>query len=225
MQKQGLSDAALPDNASPAPVQDTLPSQDQTASSVPMHDTISHSDSLMQNTGTQGAAVQTASEALKDNAAATPADTGPDAMTATANTLLDLATDAKHCGTAPVMDTLPEEAHLAGNSEAAPIQDTLADRRDSATGIQLHGSRTLPSSLPHQLNAETTKQSAAPVTDTLDGREPASTGVKNGDAHEEHADDDLIRQAMTGADDEGEVGHVEGGDEDSELLQQLLDES
>ena len=226
LQKQGLSDSAQPASTDSAPVQDTLPTGRRDDGSDPMwmQDSMPETSSPRHADRQQSPPVHDTLAGSSDatlNHAASVADTLPDqAASAAAGALMDQSTG--HAESAPMQDTLPSQVARASQTwrdESAPMQDTLADRPEDMPEHQLQDSS---SAEPLQLNSQHHNQRSIqananepPVSDTLASSATAS-GVEEGfDGGE---DDELIRQALTGAADQ------DVADEDSELLQQLLDE-
>ena len=226
LQKQGLSDPAQFASIDSAPVEDTLPPGNQDDGSVPMwmQDDMPETRSLGHEDRQQSPPVHDTLAGSSDatlNHAASAADTLPDqAASAAAGALMDQSTG--HAESAPMQDTLPSQVARASQTwqdESAPMQDTLADRPEDMPNQQLQGSSSAEPLQPDsQHDNQPSIQANAkepPVSDTLASSATAS-GVEEGfDGGE---DDELIRQALTGAADE------DVADEDSELLQQLLDE-
>ena len=193
LQKQGASDASLPNSSGPAPVQSTLPSNEHSNESAPMQDILPRPSSSPQDDA--------------DKLSAPIQDTLADSVQGlryhaalSANELSNQTVDA---------------------DKSAPMQDTLADRpgdmpaqhpRDSSKIISLQPTE---SKQKHTQSGTHATVEAAPVADTLGASQSA-----NGQVSDE--DDDLIRQAMTATADEDAAGPSGVVDEDSELLQQLL---
>lgn len=226
LQKQGLSDSAQPASADSAPVQDTLPpgNQDNDSVLVEMQDTMPEASSLRHEDRQQSPPVHDTLAGSSDatlNHAASTADTLPDqAASGAAGALMDQST--VHAESAPMQDTLPSQVARASQTwrdESASMQDTLADRPEDMPDHQLQGSNNAEPLQPNsQHDYQPSIQANAnepPVSDTL-ASSATVLGVEEGlDGGE---DDELIRQALTGAADE------DVADEDSELLRQLLDE-
>ena len=214
LHKQDASDA-LPNSVGPAPIQNTLPSEDQSDESAPMQDTFPTTSSPMQEDADKlSAPVQ---DTLAD-----PVTNLRDHAALTAAALADQAADATL--SAPMLDTLPQASFASTSpADAAPMQDTLADRAEDMPAHHALDSSNDSHQQPvapqqHHMHSDShAAASRAPVSDTLE----ASHGAE-GRMHDE--DDELIRQAMADTAGKDAAGPDGVMDEDSELLQQLLEE-
>lgn len=231
LQKQDASDA-LPNSVGPAPIQNTLPSEDQSDESAPMQHTLRTEDQSNKTAPMQDTFPTTSSPMQEDadklsapvqDTLADPVSNLRDHAALTVAALPDQAADATL--PAPMQDTLPQASGASTSpADAAPTQDTLADRaEDMPAHHALHSSnvshRQPVAMQQHHMHSDShAATSGAPVSDTLE----AAHGAE-GRMHDE--DDDLIRQAMADTAGKDAAGPDGVMDEDSELLQQLLEEA